>query len=308
MMDALGEHLRLLSDETRLRILHLVDTEPLTVAELQEILDLGQSSISGHLSKMKRAGLVHDVAEGSSRRYRLREDLPAGLRAAWTAVRALVAEGAQAAADLARMQAMRNGGGESWADRIAGSLHRSYAPGRTWESLCHGLVSFGRFGRCIDIGSGDGAMLGLLSPRCTSLTCIDPNAAMIAAATDRATSLGLTSHRVRFLQSRAEDIDLPDGCADSVLFLQSLQYIQRPGIALGEAVRLLAPGGRLLVVTLAPHDFPESERYGHLHRGFSGTTLTRWCHGMRRIHVEALAPEARPPRFQTLILSAVAPS
>jgi DNA-binding transcriptional ArsR family regulator len=73
-MPAVSDLLRLLADDTRLRILHLLTVEPLTVAELQEVLDLGQSSISGHLAKLKSAGLIHDVAEGSARRYRLRED------------------------------------------------------------------------------------------------------------------------------------------------------------------------------------------------------------------------------------------
>ena len=71
---AIGDHLRLLADETRLRVLHLLTEEPLTVAELQDVLELGQSSISGHLAKLKQAGLTHDVPEGSARRYRLRDD------------------------------------------------------------------------------------------------------------------------------------------------------------------------------------------------------------------------------------------
>ena len=71
----IGDHLRLLADETRLRVLRLLAEEPLTVAELQDVLELGQSSISGHLAKLKQAGLTHDVPEGSARRYRLREDL-----------------------------------------------------------------------------------------------------------------------------------------------------------------------------------------------------------------------------------------
>jgi len=65
----------------------LLEQEPLTVAELQEVLELGQSSISGHLAKLKGAALIHDLAEGSARRYRLREDHQGTLRIAWRAMR-----------------------------------------------------------------------------------------------------------------------------------------------------------------------------------------------------------------------------
>ncbi|MBA3685214.1 MAG: winged helix-turn-helix transcriptional regulator, partial [Planctomycetes bacterium] len=150
-MDNLGDHLRLFADDTRLRILHLLATEPLTVAELQDVLELSQSSISGHLAKLKHAGLIHDLAEGSARRYRMREDTPERLAAAWKAVRELSLTDPRHAADRHRLDEVRDGG-DSWVERMAGSLHRAYAPGRTWESLCHGMVQFARFGRAVDVG------------------------------------------------------------------------------------------------------------------------------------------------------------
>ena len=97
---------------------------------------------------------------------------------------------------------------------------------------------------------------------------------------------------------------MTDGVADSVLFLQSLQYVDNPAKALAEATRILAPGGRLLVLTLLKHPHAEAERYGHRHRGFTTSELTRWCKGLTRVHVETLPAELRPPRFQTLLLTA----
>ena len=44
-MADLGELLRLLADDTRLRILHLLEAEPLTVAELQDVLEVGQGGV-----------------------------------------------------------------------------------------------------------------------------------------------------------------------------------------------------------------------------------------------------------------------
>ncbi len=298
---AVGTFLRLLGDDTRLRVLHLLEVEPLTVAELQDVLDLGQSSISGHLAKLKQGGLIHDLAEGSARRYRLREDADARLRSAWLAIRELSTNEAQFADDRQRLLTVQSARGASWVDRVAGSLHREYAPGRTWDSICHAVLAFAHFGRCVDVGAGDGAMAGLLAPRATTLTCVDPSAAMVRAGEDHVQRLQLTN--VRWLLGSGEKLPLNDNEADNVLFLQSLQYIPDPEAAIAEALRVLAPGGRLLILTLSAHQFAEAERYGHLHRGFTPEHLLRWAKPLTQLHITTLPPETRAPRFQTLLLT-----
>ncbi len=299
---AIGDHLRLLADETRLRVLHLLAEEPLTVAELQDVLELGQSSISGHLAKLKQAGLTHDVPEGSARRYRLRDDPNGVLKSAWLAVHALSGAEPQFAADRKRLERLRERRGSSWVERVAGSLHREYAPGRTWESLCHGLVRLASFGRCVDVGAGDGAMAELIAPQSTKLTCVDPSPAMLAAGRERVAALKLSG--VEFVEGTGEHLPLVDGSADSVLFLQSLQYMTEPGQALAEAARVLAPNGRLLIVTLTKHEFAEAEAFGHRHRGFTADQLKRWAKGLVDHHLDVLPGEPRSPHFQTAILTA----
>src|SRR6266581_1921304 len=63
--------LRLLADPTRLRLLLLLEQEELSVAELQEILGMGQSRISSHLAQLKRAGVVEDRRAGKNVYYGL---------------------------------------------------------------------------------------------------------------------------------------------------------------------------------------------------------------------------------------------
>ena len=58
------ETLKLLADSTRIRILSLLTREELSVAELQEVLDMGQSRISSHLGLLRQGELVHDRREG----------------------------------------------------------------------------------------------------------------------------------------------------------------------------------------------------------------------------------------------------
>lgn len=302
-MPACAGSLRLLADETRLRLLHLLEREPLTVAELTAVLDLGQSSISGHLAKLKQAGLVHDVAEGSAHRYRLRDDAPEGVRLAWQATRQLSAGDPAIASDQTALERHRAATGKDWVARVAGQLHREYAPGRTWDSLAHAFAAAGRFGRCLDVGAGDGALAGLLASASSQLVCVDPAPAMVAAGRQRCRDEGLGN--VEWIEGAGERLPLKDGSQDTVLLLQSLQYVMHPADVLRECGRVLAPRGRLLALTLAAHDHDEAARYGHRHRGFSDgelrTWVKAWCLQPRIVH---LPPEARAPRFASLLLTA----
>ena len=69
-MPSIVKTLKVVADPNRLRILLLLKAEELSVAELQEILGMGQSTISTHLSQLKQAGLVEDRRTGKSNLYR----------------------------------------------------------------------------------------------------------------------------------------------------------------------------------------------------------------------------------------------
>ena len=84
------------------------------------------------------------------------------------------------------------------------SEHREYAPGRTWDSLCHGLLHFADFGRCVDVGAGDGAMVELIAPRSSALICVDPSPAMVAAGRSRVQALHISG--VEYLQAPGEEL------------------------------------------------------------------------------------------------------
>src|SRR5215467_12805132 len=73
-MESTLKFLRLLADPTRLRLLLLLEQEELSVAELQDVLGMGQSRISGHLAQLKRAGIVGDRRAGKNVYYGLTND------------------------------------------------------------------------------------------------------------------------------------------------------------------------------------------------------------------------------------------
>jgi hypothetical protein len=80
---------RVLADETRLKIVGLLASEPRTGAQLAATLAVKPAALAHHVDKLVEAGLISSRAEGQIRRYSLRLD---GLRA--TAKRLLAMEAA----------------------------------------------------------------------------------------------------------------------------------------------------------------------------------------------------------------------
>jgi len=58
-MENLTNIFKVLSDETRLRIINLIFQQDLCVCELVEILDLSQPKISKHIAKIRQVDLVN---------------------------------------------------------------------------------------------------------------------------------------------------------------------------------------------------------------------------------------------------------
>src|ERR1700681_1892138 len=121
-LGAAVELLQLIGEPTRVRLLALLATDELTVAEIVAVTQLAQSSVSTHLGKLREAGLVRDRRSGASTCYALNEGaMPAPARRVWELVRgevrdALLEGDRQRAAKVARA---RDGSGR-WPDAVAG--------------------------------------------------------------------------------------------------------------------------------------------------------------------------------------------
>lgn len=99
-------------------------------------------------------------------------------------------------------------------------------------------------GRVVELGAGSGHNLPLYDAKNVELVwAVEPSAGMWQLAAPRLTS---TSLRVEHLAASAESVPLESGVADTVVVTWSLCTIPHPELALGEARRLLKPGGRLL--------------------------------------------------------------
>ncbi len=306
-LSSITDRLRLLADPTRIRVLNLLAAEELTVGELASALAQGQSTVSSQLARLREAELVQDRRDGTRSFYRLgAAALANGERRFWDLLEEQLAEDPVLVADRERMERVvlaRQGG--SWVDRAAGSLDRRYVPGRSFETLAVGLSTLLELGDCIDMGSGDGSLLELLAPACRSLICLDQHEGMIAAGKRRmaATRSG-RFRKVRFLLGDMHAPPLEDGCADSVLFLQSLQYADRPAQVIAAAAQLLRPNGACLLLTLGKHkDRRIQAEYGHRHLGFTPAMLRKWLSaaGFEVLVCERRGHDARSPQLPILV-------
>jgi SAM-dependent methyltransferase len=306
--DALGawsELLALFGDPTRARLLHLLAEEELSVLELTEAMRLPQSRVSTHLGKLREARLVRDRRAGSAVFYSLCQPLEGRAAGLWELLRAGAGD-PLLEQDAQRMRALVAARGRSWADSAAGQLERHYAPGRTWEAYLRGLLGLTELGSVLDVASGDGAIAELIAPRAARVVCLDRSARMVAAGRARLAHLPQVSFQLGDMQA----LPFAENQFDQVLHLNALGCASDPQRALAEAARVLRPGGRLALVTLAAHAHAaEAARYDHLQLGFEPGALRAAleAQGLQVSLCAVTGRERREPHFEIVTAHARRP-
>ncbi len=162
--------LRLLADPTRLRLLLLLEQEELSVAELQQILGMGQSRISSHLAQLKRAGVVSDRRR-NSQRERVEE-----------ITRLLARELPETSRDRTSLKLVlhkRQDKARKYFDELAGKFGRSYVPGRSWKALAHTLITLLPPLTVADLGAGEGTLSQLLAKNARKVIAVDNSPKMV---------------------------------------------------------------------------------------------------------------------------------
>jgi len=302
-MASIVKSLRLLADPTRLRLLHLLQREELTVAELQEILGMGQSRISSHLSQLKSAQLVRDRRAGKNIFYAMREDFP--LR---SHIAEIVAAGAreipETEEDITALQLVlrkRQDKAREYFNRLAGKFGRSYCPGRTWKGVSHLLLTLVGPIVVADLGAGEGTLSQMLARHAKKVIAIDNSEKMVEFGAALAREHGFANLEYRL--GDIEDPPIPAGSVDLALFSQALHHANNPQRALAAAYRLLKRGGRVAVLDLLAHQFEQArELYADTWLGFSEAELHRLLEqaGFADVDVQVVAREDEAPHFQTV--------
>jgi ArsR family transcriptional regulator len=330
-MTSITKTLRVLADPNRLRILLLLKGEELSVAELQEILTMGQSTISTHLSQLKQAELVEDRRTGKNNLYRLvrppteesgalkGHDFSRAMEPT-PSIGALAPEGRsfldqllaraereipEFASDQAAMRRVlknRQDRTRAFFDSIAGRLGKDYVPGKSWKSLAEALLRLMPPLVVADLGAGEGSSALQLAARAKKVIAVDSSAKMIEVGRELAARHGVKN--IDFRLGDMEEIPIADGEVELVFFSQSLHHALHPERAIHEAHRILAPGGRIVVLDLLKHRFEEArEMYADEWLGFSEAELESMLENAGFVSVETTVvdKELETPQFQTLL-------
>ncbi len=303
------ETLKLFADSTRVRILVLLMDEELSVAELQEVLDMGQSRISSHLGLLRQGELVKDRREGKKTFYTLHRENNAEARALLDAAYAAVAKTEQVAADQANLKRIlekRKQKSEQYFNSVAGRLGKHYCPGRSWEAIGHFLLHLTPKIRIADLGAGEGLVSQLLANRAESVVCVDNSPKMVEFGRELARKNGFTN--LSYQLGDIEDVPLEDNSVDLALLSQALHHAQHPQTAVAEAYRILQPGGQLIIIDLLEHQFEKArELYADTWLGFSQNVLYQFLKssGFRQVNVDVVAREEQEPNFETVLASGV---
>lgn len=311
-VNASWDILKLLSDSTRLRLLALVMREELSVAELQEVLGMGQSRISSQLALLRQASLVSDRRDGKKSFYSLRPDLPPRQRALLQAAADAVSDQPAMAEDrenLERILQKRRRLSEQYFNLIAGRLGKSYCPGRSWEAIGALALRLTPSIVIADLGAGEGLVSQLLAQRAKQVWCIDNAPRMVEVGTELAKKNGLDN--LTYKLGDIENVPLADKSVDVAILSQALHHARHPQTAVNEAARILRPGGQLLVLDLNEHTFEKArELYADVWLGFKESLLHGFLKkaGLEQVKVSTVAKETEEPHFETLLASGLKPS
>jgi ArsR family transcriptional regulator len=291
--------LRLLADPARVRILLLLDREELSVAELQEILAMGQSRISTHLAQLRQAGIVEDRRQGKNSLYSLKSrELIAVLRAA----AAEIPEAEEDTEALKLALEKRRDKVRHYFDELAGKFGRNYVPGRSWKGLAETLLQLMPPMVIADLGAGEGTFSQLLAQRAKRVIAVDNSPKMVEFGAKLAKQNGVTN-----IDYRVGDLESPpirSGTIDLAFFSQSLHHALHPQRAIEAAYKLLKPAGRIVVLDLKKHAFEQArEMYADTWLGFSETELRAFLEnaGFKNVQSWIVDRENRNPAFETIL-------
>ena len=253
-MKELGALCRLLGDEARLRLLRVLTLDRLNVTELTAVLGLAQSGVSRHLGLLREAGLVEESRAGGYVFYTAATPDGDPLRAdLWQLLRDQFAASDRdpaVRADQARLREIQRLRKESFSDH--GNNGRQLVPGRSWAAWSRALGMLLPPLRVADLACGDGYLTLEAARWAAEVIGIDQSRDVLKRA--RGLAVRRRVGNVRWKVGELEDVPLPDASVDLALLSQALHHAERPAAALAEARRILAPGGRVLILDLRRHD------------------------------------------------------
>src|SRR3954468_23432614 len=270
---------RLLGDEARLRLLRLLSLERLNVTELTGILGIAQSGVSRHLGLLKDGGLVSEEREAGYTYYAIAPGVRDGTNGSaplWGLLQDQFERSAQTdtgRADGVRLEEIRRLRKENFDTHSTPDTNeRQLVPGRSWAAWARALGHLMPPVVVADLGCGEASLAIEASRWASRVIAVDRSRDVLDRARDLAARRRVSN--IVWKRGTLEKLPLGDGSVEVALLSQALHHADDPARVVREAVRILVPGGRVLVLDLREHT--ESwvrERLGDRWLGFSPARL-----------------------------------
>ncbi len=233
--ESLLARFKALGDPQRLRLFALCRHGECSVSELTAVVGLSQPRVSQQLKILCDAGLLERFRDGQRMYYRLSDE--GGDAAARRALaRLLPADEPLFDEDAERLRRLRGASVALAADDIDRALHRAILELTVTEPV----------GDLLDVGCGRGRLLKLLSSRAQRAVGVDIDASARELARAELLLAGLDTCSLR--QGDMRRLPFESAEFDTIILDDVLTADAQPVAALGEARRLVRPGGRLLLL------------------------------------------------------------
>lgn len=272
--------LRAIAEPTRLRIVALCRTGDLSVNELCQALGQSQPRISRHLKLLVDAGVLEKLPEGASVFHRLTRT-GVGAEIARQVSYALPDSDVTLQHDQTRLAQVKHEREIKAAEYFRtnaqqwDSLRAMHVDDQNVEGMILSMLEGHETGDLLDIGTGTGRMLEILAPLATRAEGIDRSRSMLSIARTNMDRMNMENCHVRHGDMYSLPFD--DGSFDTIMFHQVLHYVDDPELAVVEAVRVLRPGGQMMIVDFAPHNVEELRRnHAHHRLGFPTGEVKSW--------------------------------
>jgi ubiquinone/menaquinone biosynthesis C-methylase UbiE len=268
-----------LADQTRLQILSVLQHGEFSVREITSVMRMGQSRISRHLKILTDAGVTTSRREGAWVFYRLADESPhdpqAQVVAALQQWSRLQPPGNGFETRIERVLAERRDRSRDFFSRVGArwdAMRSTYLDNGLYFAELARLV--GRPARLADVGCGTGETIARLAGSVRSVIGVDNSPEMLQAAHENLSELPLG---LDLRLGNLEHLPIENGEVDRVLAALVLHHVAQPAAVFGEFLRILQPGGRLVLVDFQPHGEERlREEMADLWLGFPGHEIQRW--------------------------------
>jgi len=296
-----------LADPCRLRLAAVLLRGEFTVQELTRIMGMGQSRISRHLKILTEAGVLSVKRQGTWSYYRASEK-NAFFGAIRPAIEREIEQLPERHDDLAALAAVLE-------ERRKRSLEFFDRHARQWDTLARTLLPIPDYqglllalippvATLLEIGVGTGALLPELAARASEVIGVDHSPAMLDEARRRLAADKLPGVELRL--GEMTHLPLVDGGAGCVVANMVLHHAADPLAVLLEMVRVLEPGGIVVLADLARHEREWArEQLADQWLGFEEEELRVWLGSAGLEKIEVARVSASPGQEEVLLVRGV---